>query len=88
MMQAAKILVVDDERSVRMMLEAALRAQAAQMSEFYEVFYCLENSIRKLVADIMVEDSGADWWNGARVDEDKIRRPAAARPVTWSARCA
>ena len=27
MMQAAKILVVDDERSVRMMLEAALRAQ-------------------------------------------------------------
>jgi hypothetical protein len=59
--------------------EAALREQAARMSEFYEVFYCLENSIRKLVADIMVEDSGADWWGGTRVDEDKIRKPAAAR---------
>jgi hypothetical protein len=32
--------------------EAALRVEAARMSEFYEVFYCLENSIRKLVADI------------------------------------
>ncbi|MDH2384563.1 Swt1 family HEPN domain-containing protein [Bradyrhizobium sp. CER78] len=59
--------------------EAMLRSEAAQMSEFYEVFYCLENSIRKLVADVMVEDAGADWWNGTRVDEDKIRKPAASR---------
>src|SRR5262252_8334406 len=49
--------------------ESALRVDAARMSEFYEVFYCLENSIRKLVADIMIEDGGADWWNGNRVDE-------------------
>ena len=35
--------------------EAILRAEATRMSEMYEVFYCLENSIRKLVADIMVE---------------------------------
>jgi Swt1-like HEPN len=46
------------------------------MSEFYEVFYCLENSIRKLVDDIMVEAEGADWWNSKRVDEDRIRKPA------------
>jgi hypothetical protein len=59
--------------------EATLRTEAARMSEFYEVFYCLENSIRKLVGAIMVEDSGADWWNGNRVDEDKIRKPAASR---------
>jgi len=59
--------------------EAALRNDAARMSEFYEVFYCLENSIRKLVADILIEDSGADWWSSNRVDEDKIRKPAASR---------
>lgn len=41
--------------------ESELRQQAARMSEFYEVFYCLENSIRKLVKDIMVEAQGADW---------------------------
>lgn len=59
--------------------EAVLRTEAARMSEFYEIFYCLENSIRKLVADILVEADGADWWNGARVDEKRIREPAATR---------
>lgn len=59
--------------------EASLRAEAARMSEFYEIFYCLENSIRKLVADILVEADGADWWNGPRVDEKRIREPAEAR---------
>jgi len=74
-----KTAIKDRKAAEYEQFEAALRAQAAQMSEFYEVFYCLENSIRKLVADVMVEDSGSDWWNGARVDEDKIRKPAAAR---------
>lgn len=59
--------------------KSALRAEASQMSEFYEVFYCLENSIRKLVADIMIEVDGANWWNGTRVDEKRIREPAAGR---------
>lgn len=59
--------------------EATLRLEAARMSEFYEVFYCLENSIRKLVADIMMEANGADWWDGEQVDEKRIREPAASR---------
>jgi hypothetical protein len=59
--------------------EAELRHQAARMSEFYEVFYCLENSMRKLVKDTMLEADGADWWEGSRVDENKIRNPANGR---------
>lgn len=59
--------------------EADLRQEAARMSEFYEVFYCLENSIRKLVKGIMVEAEGGDWWNSTRVDENKIRNPAKGR---------
>jgi hypothetical protein len=59
--------------------EAELRREAARMSEFYEVFYCLENSIRRLVVETMVESEGADWWNGAHVDEKRIREPVAAR---------
>jgi hypothetical protein len=59
--------------------EAALRIEAVRMSEFYEVFYCLENSIRKLVADILAEADGADWWNGKRVDGKRIREPAESR---------
>lgn len=59
--------------------EGDLRKEAARMSEFYEIFYCLENSIRKLVADIMIESEGADWWDSKRVDEKRIREPAAQR---------
>lgn len=59
--------------------ELELRKEAARMSEFYEVFYCLENSIRKLVANILVEANGPDWWNSSRVDEKRIREPAAGR---------
>lgn len=59
--------------------EAALRVEAARMSEFYEIFYCLENSIRKLVSDTLVKSDGVDWWNGIRVDEKRIREPAAGR---------
>lgn len=58
--------------------EADLRKEAARMSEFYEVFYCLENSIRKLVADVMIEAEGADWWDSERVDDDRIRKKANA----------
>jgi hypothetical protein len=57
--------------------EHDLRRQAARMSEFYEVFYCLENSIRKLANDVLYEAEGADWWDSDRVDEGRIRSPAA-----------
>ena len=56
--------------------EAALRVEASRMSEFYEVFYCLENSIRNLVDGTMIEAEGADWWNSKRVDDERIRKPA------------
>jgi hypothetical protein len=59
--------------------EAALRNEAARMSEFYEVFYCLENSIRKLVADMLAEAEGPTWWNSARIDDKRIREPTASR---------
>lgn len=59
--------------------ESDLRQEAARMSEFYEVFYCLENSMRKLVKNIMIEAEGADWWESPRVNENKIRIEAKKR---------
>jgi len=59
--------------------EAALRSEASRMSEFYEIFYCLENSIRRLVSDIMFEAEGVDWWQSARVDEKRIRDQVSPR---------
>lgn len=59
--------------------DGALRSEAARMSELYEVFYCLENSIRSLVVDILREEEGAGWWESSRVHEEKIRKPTANR---------
>lgn len=56
--------------------ELELRQQAARMSEYYEIFYCLENSIRRLVSDAMIDAEGPDWWNSKRVDQPRIREPA------------
>jgi hypothetical protein len=59
--------------------ESDLRAQAARMSEFYEVFYCLENSIRRLVKGVLYDAAGPNWWDSDRVDENNIRKTAKAR---------
>ena len=41
----------------------ALRGEAASMSEHYEVFYCLEASIRRLVAETLEGAYGTAWWD-------------------------
>ena|SRR6056297_245166 len=59
--------------------EADLRKEAADMAELYEVFYCLENSIRRLVSAMLFEAEGVNWWDSDRVNEDRIRRPCKDR---------
>lgn len=39
----------------------ALRQEASAMSQHYEVFYCLEKSIRKLVAETLEGQYGENW---------------------------
>jgi hypothetical protein len=50
--------------------EQTVRLEAADMSENYEVFYCLEQAIRKLIVETLEDAEGADWWNGARIAPD------------------
>ena len=33
------------------------------MAEHYEVFYCLERSIRRLIMELMEEKYGSNWWD-------------------------
>lgn len=40
-----------------------IRREAAAMSAHYRVFYCLENSIRSLVIDVLFEKCGEQWWD-------------------------
>ena len=39
-----------------------IRQEAAVMARHYELFYCLEASIRQLVVEALKE-TGPDWWN-------------------------
>lgn len=41
----------------------ALRVKAAEMGEHYELFYCLENGIRQLLADTLQAIHGDNWWD-------------------------
>jgi Swt1-like HEPN len=50
--------------------EQAVRAESAEMSQHYEVFYCLEQAIRKLIMETMKDGAGADWWNSGRIPQD------------------
>lgn len=55
-----------------------IRAEAARMSEHYEVFYCLEKTIRILIADTLFAEESAAWWDTNRVPEG-VRKAVADR---------
>ncbi|MBZ0318256.1 MAG: hypothetical protein K8L91_17685 [Anaerolineae bacterium] len=40
-----------------------LREEAAKMGEHYELFYCLERSIRSLIGDTLKAQHGDTWWS-------------------------
>jgi Swt1-like HEPN len=43
--------------------EHEVRREAAQMAQHYELFYCLEQAIRKLITETLEEAEGANWWD-------------------------
>ncbi|TDK36739.1 hypothetical protein E2F50_07395 [Rhizobium deserti] len=58
--------------------EQKIRREAAEMSAHYRVFYCLENSIRSLVVDVLFEKHGEQWWH-VRVPENVKSHVASTR---------
>lgn len=53
--------------------ELNIRNEAKRMSKSYEVFYCLENSIRNLISTMMISDKGDDWWNAEHTVPDVVK---------------
>ena len=49
-----------------------LRSESENMARHYQVFYCLERTIRRVVVDIMDRAHGTDWWE-TKVDSDTRR---------------
>lgn len=50
------------ENSYYPQFDALLRAEAKKMSQHYEVFYCLEKSIRQLIVDVFETTGNSNWW--------------------------
>lgn len=48
-----------------------LREEAKRMSAHYEVFYCLEKSIRQLIIDIFEASEHEQWWDTQVPDQIK-----------------
>lgn len=42
--------------------DPAFKSEAAAMSKHYELFYCLERSIRSLIVELMKKKYGEKWW--------------------------
>ena len=73
--------VVEASEDYYAQFEQTVRAEAAEMSRHFELFYCLENSIRKLISETLEESDGAGWWKSGKVPktivdevEGRVRR--------------
>ena len=52
--------------------EVSNRRNARKMSRYYEIFYMLENDMRRLIVETMETAHGPDWW------ETKVPDPVLA----------
>jgi len=56
--------------------EQSVRVEAARMAAYYETFYCLEKSIRKLITEQMADDPD-DWWATGKIPQavnDEVKK--------------
>lgn len=50
-------------KSFYLQFSSDYRKEADMMAKHYEVFYCLEKSIRSLIVELMEEKFGENWWD-------------------------
>jgi hypothetical protein len=53
------------------LFEAEIFSKGRKMADFYVLYYCIENTIRKLISERMQEKYHADWWNEKVPDKVK-----------------
>jgi hypothetical protein len=57
------LLNAEIEESYFPQFEKSLRKEAANMAKNYELFYCLEKTIRKQISEMLEAHHGENWWN-------------------------
>jgi hypothetical protein len=53
--------------------DQGIRRQASEMANHYELFYCLEQTIRELISTTLFESFGPDWWSDEVIPEQIVR---------------
>jgi len=59
--------------------DAKVRSDAVSMSHHYQLFYCLEKTIRSLIAETLEDSKGSNWWDESGVVPEKIHNDVASR---------
>jgi len=57
------------ERAYFPQFEKALREEASEMARSYELFYCLEKTIRLQIADMLESKHGEGWWKDSVIPQ-------------------
>jgi len=56
----------DKEKTVDTELfEHDILVKARRMADFYVLYFALENSVRRLITEVLTEKHGSDWWEKA-----------------------
>lgn len=60
------------------LFEHDILKKANKMADFYVLYFSLENSVRKLIRDVLTEKYGSNWWNtrvpqGVKDNVDEIK---------------
>ena len=54
--------------------DVSIQEEATEMATHYELFYCLETSIRSLIKDVLGPDGTNNWWDPAYVPQQILDR--------------
>lgn len=57
----------DKDASYYPQFDQQVRAQASHMAEHYEIFYCLERTARRVIAQALETAEPKKWWNNTRI---------------------
>ena len=64
------IYVNDKDEDFYPQFEQVVRNKAKEMAAHYELFYCLEVSIRKIIKEKLTAELGENWWDTADIPTD------------------
>ena len=65
------------EEKLYLQFNSQIRAEACDMAKHYQLFYCLEKSIREMISDVLESNYGKDWWEKDEVIPELIKSDVA-----------